>query len=76
MDRYYNKSSEEVLSLLQTTREGLKSEELGALKEKYGNNELVEGARKSIFRVFMEQFKDFLVMILIVAAIVSGVLGN
>lgn len=76
MDRYYNKSSEEVLSLLQTTREGLKSEELGALKEKYGNNELVEGARKSIFRVFMEQFKDFLVMILIVAAIVSGVLGK
>ena len=76
MDRYYNKSSEEVLSLLQTTREGLKSEELGALKEKYGNNELVEGTRKSIFRVFMEQFKDFLVMILIVAAIVSGVLGK
>lgn len=76
MDRYYNKSSEEVLSLLQTTREGLKSEELGALKEKYGSNELVEGARKSIFRVFMEQFKDFLVMILIVAAIVSGVLGK
>ncbi len=76
MDRYYNKSSEEVLSLLQTTREGLKSEELGALKEKYGNNELIEGARKSIFRVFMEQFKDFLVMILIVAAIVSGVLGK
>lgn len=76
MDRYYNKSSEEVLSLLQTTREGLKSEELGALKEKYGSNELVEGARKSIFRVFMEQFKDFLVMILIVAAIVSGVLSK
>lgn len=76
MDRYYNKSSEEVLSLLQTTREGLKSEELGALKENYGSNELVEGARKSIFRVFMEQFKDFLVMILIVAAIVSGVLGK
>ena len=76
MDRYYNKSSEEVLSLLQTTREGLKSEKLGALKEKYGNNELVEGTRKSIFRVFMEQFKDFLVMILIVAAIVSGVLGK
>lgn len=76
MDRYYNKSSEEVISLLQTSREGLKSKDIGALKEKYGHNELVEGARKSTFRVFMEQFKDFLVMILIVAAIVSGVLGK
>ena len=73
---YYNESSEAVISLLETSQEGLKSDEVERLKEKYGYNELVEGVRKSTLRVFGEQFLDFLVMILIIAAIVSGVLGN
>ncbi len=44
--------------------------------EKYGFNELAEGERKSTAQIFVEQFKDFLVIILIVAAVVSAILGE
>lgn len=54
----------------------LTSEQVRANQEKYGFNELVEGKRKSMLQIFLEQFKDFLVIILIFAAIISGFLGD
>ena len=45
-------------------------------REQYGFNELAEGKRKSTVQVFFEQFKDFLVIILIVAALISAFLGE
>ncbi|MBQ9934061.1 MAG: HAD-IC family P-type ATPase, partial [Ruminiclostridium sp.] len=61
---------------LQTGESGLSAKEAAHRLEKYGPNELREGGKKSTARIFFEQFLDFLVIILIIAAGVSAVLGD
>ncbi len=60
----------------QSSEKGLSGEEAKRRYEKYGPNELQEGNRKSAVRIFLEQFADFLVIILIIAAIISAILGD
>ena len=77
MDAFYKETSEEVLEKLEVTlSQGLSDEEVKQRREKHGYNELAEGEKKSAIQVFFEQFKDFLVIILIVAAIISAFLGK
>ena len=76
MKEFYKKSPEESLELLGVTSKGLSEEEIGKRREQYGFNELEEAARKSPLQVFLEQFKDFLVIILLGAAIISAFLGK
>lgn len=76
MKNYYQLSQNEVRREVNGKEEALTSSEVQQNKEKYGLNELVEGKKKSTIQIFLEQFKDFLVIILIVAAVVSGILGD
>ena len=75
-NNWFNKSCEEVEKDLQTDlNKGLSNEEVGKRREKYGLNELKAKKKKSLFQKFLDQFKDFSIIVLIIAAIVSGVVG-
>lgn len=76
MKNYYQLSQNEVRREVNGKEEALTSSEVQQNQEKYGLNELVEGKKKNTIQIFLEQFKDFLVIILIVAAVVSGILGD
>lgn len=76
MKNYYTLSKEEVMEQVNGSSEYLTTEAARKNQEKYGKNVLVEGKKKSTLQIFLEQFKDFLVIILIVAAVVSGFLGD
>lgn len=72
----FRKSGEEVLQSLQTGEEGLRPEAVAERRERYGKNCLAEGKRKGVLQVFLEQFKDLLIAILIAAGIVSMFSGQ
>ena len=73
---WFNKTFKEVEKELETDLEkGLSKEKVEERQEKYGFNELQQVAKKSLFQRFLEQFKDFSIIVLIIAAIVSGIVG-
>ncbi len=76
LKKFYGKSIPEVLDILKVSSKGLNDSEVEKRQQQYGYNELCEGHKKSIFQIFMEQFKDLLIVILIVAATVSIFTGN
>ena len=76
MKNYYQLSAEETMREINGSTEPLTDEQVKEHKEKYGPNELVEGKKKTVLQIFLEQYKDFLVIILIIAAIVSGFMGD
>ncbi len=74
--RWHQKNINEVIDELKSSSEGISSEEaLGRLKE-YGPNELTEKKKKTPFMMFLDQFKDFMIIVLIAAAIISGFIGD
>ena len=76
MKEYYQMSRTEVQKAVNGSTQPLTEEQVKKNQEKYGPNALDEGKKKTIPQIFLEQYKDFLVIILIVAAIVSGILGE
>ena len=73
---YFNRTPEETLRDLEASRTGLTSAQAAERLNRYGKNALAEGKRKSPLQVFLEQFKDLLVVILLIAALISAVSGN
>ena len=73
---WFNKTSQEVEQELKTNcQNGLSSNQVQENMKKYGLNELQEKKKDSLLKKFLEQFKDFSIIVLIIAAIVSGVVG-
>ena len=71
-ESWHEKELEQIFEGLGTSSMGLNTKEVVQRQEKYGKNELEESRKKSTFRIFLEQFQDFLVIILIAAAVLSG----
>ncbi len=76
MKEFYQMTAEQARMQVNGSLEPLTEEQVKENREKYGPNALLEGRKKSAVRIFLEQFADFLVIILIIAAIVSGALGD
>lgn len=76
MKQYYQMGSDETRMQINGSLESLSSEQVREHQKKYGPNELQEEKKKSIGMIFLEQYKDFLVIILIISAIISGFLGD
>ena len=73
---YFDKTVPQTLEQVKATANGLTAQEAARRLEEHGPNQLVEGKKKSPLVVFLEQFKDLLVFILAVAAVISMVSGN
>ena len=76
MKEYWEQTVQELEENLKTSRLGLSGEEARAKREKYGENVLSEGKKESVISIFLHQFCDLLVVILIVAAGISMFSGN
>ncbi len=75
-NNWFNKTVDETVNELKTNEEsGLTTEEVNTRKEKYGLNELAKKKKKSTFVKFLEQFKDFMIIVLIISAVISGIVG-
>ncbi|MGF6376976.1 Ca2+-transporting ATPase [Clostridiales Family XIII bacterium PM5-7] len=73
---YYNKTAKEIFDEFCSAESGLSAVQVERNRETFGENKLYEKKKKSVFTVFLEQFKDLLVIILIIAAIISMTTGN
>ncbi len=76
MKEFYHQSVTEVRKQVNGSMKPLTDQQVAEHQKEYGMNELTEGKKKSTLQIFLEQYKDFLVIILICAAIISGFLGD
>lgn len=76
MERFFSKSYEDVLKQFNVSKSGLSENQVKENLDKYGYNQLTEKKKQTVMQVFLSQFKDLLVIILIIAAIISMATGN
>ena len=73
---WYRLSAAQTLERLGTSAEGLSQTEADARLQRYGRNHIQEGRRRGPWRMFFEQFTDFMIVVLLAAAVVSGLVGD
>ena len=73
---FYQKNVQDVFSELEASPTGLTSKQVEQRQQQYGKNELAEKKKDSPLKIFLKQFQDLLVIILIIAAIISGTRSN
>lgn len=76
MKEWYRITGKMALTRLNVSREGLTEQRAEKIRQETGENVLEEGARKKAWQVFLEQFKDLLVVILMIAAVISMLSDN
>lgn len=75
--KWYEVEVEQVEKMTATnTQTGLSKKEVEKRLKKFGENKLAEGEKPSAFLVFLNQFKDFMVLVLLAATLISGLLGE
>ena len=74
--RWHQKKTDEVVEELRASLHGLSQEDVQKRLLEYGPNELKEKKKKTVFVMFLDQFKDFMILVLIAAAIISGLIGD
>ena len=75
-EAYYRKTPQQALEAQKAAPAGLSGEEVRRRTGQYGPNKLSEGKKKSVPQIFFEQFKDLLVVILLIAAVISALSEN
>ena len=76
MKNWFQKTVEGTAQELETdVNKGLSLDQVKQRQEKYGANEIQETSKTTIIQKFVAQFKDFMIIVLIIAAIVSGIVG-
>ena len=73
---YYQTGADEVLRHFKTSASGLRKQDVPALQKQYGPNALQEAKQRSRFSILLSQFADVMILILIIAAVVSFVVGE
>lgn len=74
--KWYLRDSDEVISLMDSSRNGLTQQAVKDRVEIYGLNKLEDKKKKPVWLLFLDQFKDFMILVLIAAAIISGFMGD
>ena len=74
--RWHQKQAEDIIEELNSSPQGLSEDEVRKRLETYGLNELKEKKKKTPFMMFLDQFKDFMILVLIAAALISGIIGE
>ncbi len=74
--RWHQLSTEDVLGKLKTSAQGLSGSDVLERLHEHGHNVLVEKKKKTVLLMFLDQFKDFMIIVLLAAAAISGLIGE